>query len=483
MDFVKKISSFALLTALLLAPLQGALASAVSTPWPSSDSTGVDISAAIHALYSDFDPSGIAWHKGRGTYIVVDNISGIVVELEEDGTIVNSWDAGAYDLEGVTIVDNYDSNIIYLADETSSTAIGFDLETGVITDEVFSFADHVYASSGLGLEGLEWIPDGVHAYGVTPLGGLFYAGWQVDGDIFVFEPSGTNTSTYLEEIHTTSGYSDLSALDYDEDSGILFTIYDGLDTLEERAPTGELLASYQLPGYNQEGINVRSDCSEGVAKVAIAEDSGRIMLYEDYPISCPVIDDDDDGVEYALDCDDDDASISEMQTYYRDADSDGYGDASVTAEVCSMTVPAGYVTNADDLYDNARIEILGDARDNDGDSDLDEDDTLAENGLHPLYSVMDPKREYPIEEISASSGKLLVRYSDNSRYAYKTSVFSIGATSCSAAAVSSTSYILVHCSFGYVLMNGLTGEKIAKNFFKGTFAANRWAILKVGTLG
>ena len=38
-------------------------------------------------------------------------------------------------------------------------------------------------------------------------------------------------------------------------------------------------------------------------------------------------------------------------TVYRDADGDGYGDASVTVSACGGTVPAGYVTNANDCDD------------------------------------------------------------------------------------------------------------------------------------
>ena len=38
-------------------------------------------------------------------------------------------------------------------------------------------------------------------------------------------------------------------------------------------------------------------------------------------------------------------------TYYADADNDGFGDANMTRDTCALTPPAGYVTNADDCDD------------------------------------------------------------------------------------------------------------------------------------
>ncbi|MFA6028182.1 MAG: integrin alpha [Patescibacteria group bacterium] len=65
-------------------------------------------------------------------------------------------------------------------------------------------------------------------------------------------------------------------------------------------------------------------------------------------------DHDNDNSETDTDCNDDDATVSNNQTYYQDLDGDGLGNALVTTSVCSLTVPAGYVTNSTDTNDTIK---------------------------------------------------------------------------------------------------------------------------------
>ena len=51
------------------------------------------------------------------------------------------------------------------------------------------------------------------------------------------------------------------------------------------------------------------------------------------------------------DCNDNDATIHALVTYYRDADGDGFGNADNASQVCSLTPPAGYVANSTDVDD------------------------------------------------------------------------------------------------------------------------------------
>jgi hypothetical protein len=113
------------------------------------------------------------------------------------------------------------------------------------------------------------------------------------------------------------------------------------------------------------------------------------------------VDADLDGFPASEDCDDNDGTINPgateicdgvdndcdgevdenvMDTYYRDADSDGFGDSEVTAEACE--VPDGYVPNANDCDDAHVASYPGntetcDGIDNDCDGTIDEDVTTA----------------------------------------------------------------------------------------------------------
>ncbi|MFH1508551.1 MAG: hypothetical protein ABIE68_00010, partial [bacterium] len=69
------------------------------------------------------------------------------------------------------------------------------------------------------------------------------------------------------------------------------------------------------------------------------------------------------------DCDDTNANIYEGQTFYADNDQDGLGDPNNSLLVCSLIVPTGYVTNADDLndadFDNDGVSTDVDCNDQD----------------------------------------------------------------------------------------------------------------------
>ncbi|MDO8631655.1 MAG: hypothetical protein Q7R41_14305, partial [Phycisphaerales bacterium] len=103
-------------------------------------------------------------------------------------------------------------------------------------------------------------------------------------------------------------------------------------------------------------------------------DSGSVSRFENFPVTCaaepvpepepeptPVpepepepapVDADGDGVIVDNDCNDADATVSVVQTYFHDADGDTLGSATDTTSVCSSVAPAGYVTNTNDTNDN-----------------------------------------------------------------------------------------------------------------------------------
>jgi hypothetical protein len=101
-------------------------------------------------------------------------------------------------------------------------------------------------------------------------------------------------------------------------------------------------------------------------------DDGNAARFPGNPEICDALDND---------CD---ATVDEglpQNTYYRDADGDGYGDPAQTKGDCAATPPSGYVAVAGDCNDGDRavnpgaVEICTDAIDNDCDGSLDAQDT------------------------------------------------------------------------------------------------------------
>jgi len=88
---------------------------------------------------------------------------------------------------------------------------------------------------------------------------------------------------------------------------------------------------------------------------------------------------DGDGVERPTDCDDSDPDLSELRTFFRDSDGDGYGDPEDAVDGCEA--PEGYVADNTDCRDDDRsifptaVEICN-TIDDDCDLAVDEDTAL-----------------------------------------------------------------------------------------------------------
>jgi hypothetical protein len=300
-----------------------------------------------------------------------------------------------------------------------------------------------------GIEGLAFVPDGSHPYGTTASGGVFYAGWQYDGDIYAFEPdfSTSGVQTFLGEIHMTGGYTDLSALAYNPRTGLTYALYDGLDLLEERDASGTLVASYSVPGSSQEGLAVLDDYPTATATMYVAEDGGDILAYGGYPVT------------YS-------AALSLASV---DADGDG-----IMADV-----------DSDDSIPNAGVESAGDARDNDGDGVVDERNTLAENGPHPYFSTLAPTRYsgYGSEILSASglrNGDILVEFADRSLFAYH--VHPVAATTLTrVTSLDNSGYFVATVGNLTAVVDGYDGTVLVRTGgFRRESAALAWARMVVG---
>lgn len=256
------------LSALLVTSI---LPAAAASSWPASD-TGTNIGSG---LPSGYEPSGIEWLSGRSQFVVVSD-EGLVTTMNADGSNVTTWNLGSgYDLEGVAIADAQSSNV-YLLDENTSSVFEFDLASGSLTGKSWSFADKLSEVNGAGAEALAYAD------------GSFYVGWQYDGDIYVYSANlaSSGSQSFVQEIHMTSGYTDISGLTYNSDTERLYALYDGLNLLEERSLDGTLLTSYSVPGSDQEGIAFINSCASSTATVAIAQDSGGVVSYSGYPVTC-----------------------------------------------------------------------------------------------------------------------------------------------------------------------------------------------------
>jgi hypothetical protein len=430
---------------------------AIAGSWP-GDRTSSTISASILSVMPSFEPSGILWHSQRNSLIVVGD-GGQVAEISSSGSLLNSWSISG-NWEGITVADA-STDLVYLAHENNSAIYAFDLSSGTLTGDSWSVSSYVYPVGKLGFEALTFVPDGFHPYGATSSGGLFYAGWQYDADLYVFDVdlSVSGSITYVDEVRTTSGYSDLSGVTFNAQTGTLFTVYDSYDLVEERATDGTLIDAYTIPSSGSwEGIATIDSCpTSSTGSIVLADDAGSVAMFGGFIYDCLVWDLDGDGVTDDVDCNDADATVSTNQTYWEDVDADGYGNSASTISVCSSVAPVGYVTNAEDLYDTARIEICNDGKDNDGDAQIDEYNTLAENGPHVVYSTYAATTSgYVVSAVPIRSSTVSVTFVDGSCYAY--TLYGFPATVTYPIQVSGTSYYQVISRMYTATLNALTGS-------------------------
>lgn len=295
--------------------------------WPAGAGTTI-------ATYSD--ASGVVWHEARQSLFVVQN-TGTLVELGSDGTLKDSWSV-AGDLEGIALAEN--DRYLYIGIEHPDSIVEFDLQTEALTGKSWDLTTWMTGPDNSGLEGLAYRD------------GYFLAGLQADGKIYVFDVnlSVSGDVDYIETIVPNASYTDIAGIDYNSDTGIVYSIFDGQDALIELNASNEIAEHYSLPGTAQEGFAMKTNCMSRTADVYVAnDDTGIVTKYTNYPITC--LDADEDGVNYTTDCNDYDASISVNQTYWRDADGDGLG-SDETTSVCSFTAPVGYVANTIDQNDS-----------------------------------------------------------------------------------------------------------------------------------
>ena len=261
------------------APLLAATVFAASAPFAAQapfpgDLPGEEIGGALPASY---EPSGAVWHPRLQRLLLVDDGGRITLMDGHGGGAMHLTVPGApgTDFEAIAVADPRDDRV-YVGVEQPARVLEVDVASGALL-RVFDLpALDAGAPFNQGMEALAFVPDAA-----LPEGGLFLAGRQSDGRIFVYElpiaSSATSEAAVLVASHASpGGLADLSGLDFDAGSGILYAIHDGADRLRALDPSGAaLLGEWQLPGNDQEGLALRG------CQLWIAEDVGpEVWRYE-----------------------------------------------------------------------------------------------------------------------------------------------------------------------------------------------------------
>ena len=247
-----------------------AAAAWAADPFP-GELPGVEIGQNLPGSY---EPSGVAWHTRLEVLFLVSD-GGSVTHMERDGSNAVTVSVGG-DLEGICVA-HAASEFVYLGVENPDSIREFNFVTNTVT-RTFDLTDYMTGPSNNGLEALTFIPDDGH-----PEGGLFCAGLQSDGLIYVFElpilSSQTSEDvTFLGTITPVAGRTDLSGLHYAADVETLYAIWDTSNLVRAMDSSGTFLAEWELPGNDQEGV-VTVGC-----ELFVAEDVGPEVWRYDFPV-------------------------------------------------------------------------------------------------------------------------------------------------------------------------------------------------------
>jgi hypothetical protein len=241
-------------------------------PWP-GQLPGVEIG---DSLPSGYEPSGAVWHTRLDKLFTVwDN--GMVTMMDFDGTDVTNWSVSG-DLEGICVADT-GSDFVYVGLERTDDGIKeFNVMTGQVT-RFFNLTPWMQSSDpNLGLEALTFVPDTSN-----PEGGLFYAGLQENGLIYIFElpikSSATDsTAIFIDTFY--SGWPGVSGLHYDAENDVLYVIWSSVQKIRAMSKDSTTIVEWDLPGDTQEGIALWSGENPGQGQIFIAEDTGELWRYD-----------------------------------------------------------------------------------------------------------------------------------------------------------------------------------------------------------
>ncbi len=266
---VSRTSACHCLLAVVLLSLCARAASA--GPWPGDAGSEIGNVGAPGGLPAGYEPSGAVWHERLGALLVVSD-GGLVSRLDANGENVTTWSPGG-DLEAITIADP-ESDLVYLGVEHPDGVLEFDLATGALTGNTWDLTPWMAGPGNQGLEGLTYVD------------GLFYAGHQREGNIYVFRLLDGGAVELVDVFAAPFGRDDVSGLHYDTSTGTLYAIHDKFDVIVEMERDGTFIRQFDLPGVDQEGIAVVPNCESAQSRVFVSQDSQAVWRYELYPAAC-----------------------------------------------------------------------------------------------------------------------------------------------------------------------------------------------------
>jgi uncharacterized repeat protein (TIGR02543 family) len=257
--------------------------STAAAPWPA------DPKGTLINVNAGYEPSGIVWHTRLGRFFIASD-NGYIISMNADGGSAQYWNVGG-DLEAVTIADP-SSNYIYVGIENPDSIKEVDVTTGKFTGKSWDLTQWMTGPANSGLEALTFVPNSRTPYGPsTTSGGLFYAGLQADGKIYVFDVDLAHSGTVAFKnvvLTPASGKWDISDMFYSIDTNIIYAIFDSYDLMVELTPDGTILGNYALPlpAHGQEGIVVVTSPPDTSAQVYIAQDEApEVWGYDNFPVS------------------------------------------------------------------------------------------------------------------------------------------------------------------------------------------------------
>ncbi len=255
--------------------------------WP-ADTTAMELASGL----GTYEPSGIVWHSRLNTLFLVSDpstsFSGRITQMNTDGSGVTHWTIGG-DLEGIAVADP-SSNYVYVLNEYPYAIYEVDISTGTKTKSWdLSSVVPAPANTGYGLEGMTYIPS--EDYATTSGRGVFVVGSQETGALYFLDIDTSTTDGYVTLLRSmTPSGAWLSDLFYDRETNVLYVLYDSL--LVEMDLQGTPLATYTVPGSDQEGIALATTCSATTTTIYIAYDTpASVKGYANYPVTCPSSDD------------------------------------------------------------------------------------------------------------------------------------------------------------------------------------------------